>query len=110
MAAWSAGDAINTDAHNSLLGIIGYRRRNYASHLGLENVDLTYVYMSQADARTCVRTGKLTGTTHIKSNDSPAAAPASCIANGCTWFVAVRQESVTDSDIDVVAWGRAIGE
>lgn len=110
MSQWKAGRAISVDAPNTLIGIIGIRRRNYERHLGLSNIDLSYCYMSQADASMCVRARTLTGTTHIKSNVSPAAAPASYITIGYTWFVAVNQEWVTDPAIDVVAWGRAIGE
>ncbi|OAF07401.1 hypothetical protein AYJ54_17715 [Bradyrhizobium centrolobii] len=107
--SWDAGDPVTVDDTASLANAIANRWELYEGHLG-QDVDLTYFYMSQADARMCVQTGSLTGTTKVRSTTHPAEAPGWCMDNGYTWFVAIRSDAPDESNIDVVSWGRAIRE
>lgn len=107
--SWDAGDPVIADDFTSLEAAIADRWESYESHLGYR-VQLTYFYMSEADARSCVLIGSLTAAaTKLKSDTHPAEAPEICIDNGYSWFIAIASGS-SESNIDVVSWGRAIRE
>lgn len=93
--------------------MIEARRIMYANFLEeleeeeIDDVSLAYFYMTEADARRCVPNLHLSGVNLALSTTSPAAAPATCFAQGFNWFVAVRD---TANPTEVVSWGRAIME
>ncbi|KWV40171.1 hypothetical protein AS026_26800 [Rhizobium altiplani] len=106
--SWGAGDPVITDDVNSLAATIAERWEAYENHFG-QDVELTYFYMSQADARLCVQVGSLTLATKVRSDTHPSEAPGSCIDKGYIWFIAIASGS-SESYINVVSWGAAIRE
>lgn len=109
MMVWVVGNPLNVDDSSSLRSMIEARRIMYANFLEEDETDvsLAYFYMTETSARRCVPNLNLSTVNLALSTRSPAAAPASCFAQGFNWFVAVRD---TANPTEVVAWGHAIRE
>lgn len=106
---WITGNAVTVDTSGSLTGIINARKIMYANYLGRSSVTLSYFYMSEDAARTCVASRSFGSVTSVESSTSPAEAPSNCVDNGYDWFIGVLAgTAVTASNFDVVSWGQAI--